>query len=172
MANTIYWTPWMEQLQQANNTNGEISETSPWHGKMRKMRLMGKRYSWASWGSVSQRIKYAEQWAGELRKTGISGREHGPAIKSWHSHRIQTGARGQSASQEIVLCPFCCSTGTQGENPPHSVSFWCALPADLSSNNYSCMPLQTLAIYMWKPLVWTYLLAQIKPFASGGFLNC
>lgn len=144
MANTIYWTPWMEQLQQANNANGEISETSTWHGKMR---LMRKCYSWVSWGSGSQRIKHAEQWAGELRKIGISGREHGPAIESWRSHGFQIGAWGQSASQEIVLCPFCCSTGTQGENPPHSVSIWCALPADDSSNNYSCMPLQTLAIY-------------------------
>lgn len=53
----------------------------------------------------------------------------------------------QLDSQEIVLCPFCCSTGTQGENPPDSVSIWCALPADDSSNNYSCVPLQTLAIY-------------------------
>jgi len=131
MANTIYWTSWMEQLHKQITQVGKYQKLLHddlkdlfqlkwvndsvilWHGKMR---LMGKSYSWASWGSVSQRLKHAERWTGKLRQAGVCGREHGPVIESWHSHRFQMVAWGQSARQETIKCPFHCSTCKQGEN--------------------------------------------------------
>lgn len=154
MANTIYWTPSIEKLQQANNTIKKISEASTRHGKIR---LMRKCYSWASWGSPSQKTEILSirlvSWA---RLVCVAeNTDQGVLTVTDFRRDLRT------ISSSGVCNVFYSVLPTQSENSSpislcHSLLFqsvtetddnWPALAADISSNICSCVHLQTLAVY-------------------------
>lgn len=119
MANTIYWTPSIEKLQQANNTSGTISEASAWHGKIR---LMGKCYSRAFWGSPSQKTEIQSSRLVSWDRLVFIAENTDQGVLA--QLQISEGSWGQSAFQEFVTCPLHCGTNTKWKFISHlSVSF-------------------------------------------------
>lgn len=174
MASTIYWTPSIEKLQQANNTSGKISEASIWH---RKIRLMRKCHSWASWGSPSQKTEIQRSrlvswdslvYMAENTDRGVTDFRRGLRTISFSGVCNVSFTLCYQHKVKIHLPSLCviryCFSFSQRPTTTGQPSLLIFLPTFV----LVCICKYWL-FTIWKPHVWICVLAQIWPFVSDEF---
>lgn len=177
MANTIYWTPSIEKFQQANNTSGKIPEASKWH---RKIRLMRKYHSWASWGSPSQKteIQRSRLVSWDMLVCMAENTDRGVLTVTDFRRGLRTISFSGVCNMSFALCY---QHKVKIHLPSLCVICYCfSLSQRLTTTGQPSLLifLPTFVLVcickhwlftIWKPHVWICVLAQIWPFVSDEF---